>query len=156
MSSLYCYKIGCVSKKYYILLELKLLHLLKPYHPNLPLDCRTLLQTPRFINTKKLITGEYVHFNVKNTLLNILSQTKNSPNILELSINIDGLPLFHSSKTQFWPILGLVKNVCEPFVIGIYCEKSKPNSLSQFLEDFINDMSDLLKNGIEYNKSLLC
>lgn len=89
-------------------------------------------------------------------MLNILSQTKNSPNILELSINIDGLPLFHSSKKQFWPILGLVKNVCEPFVIGIYCEKSKPNSLSQFLEDFINDMSDLLKNGIEYNKSLLC
>lgn len=129
----------------------KLLHLLKPYHPNLPLDCRTLLKTPRVINIKSLPNGEYVHFNVNIMLINILSKTRNIPNVLELSINIDGLPLFHSSNTQFWPILALIKNICGPFVIGIFCGMSKPEPLSLFLEDFISDISELLKNGVVYN-----
>jgi hypothetical protein len=40
----------------------KLLHILSPYHPELPLDCRTLLKTPKSATTQKLETGELIYF----------------------------------------------------------------------------------------------
>lgn len=39
-----------------------LLHVLKEYHPELPLDYRSLLKTPKQSTLYKLDTGEYVHF----------------------------------------------------------------------------------------------
>lgn len=43
-----------------------------------------------------------------------------------LQLNVDGLPLFKSSSLQFWPILGMLQEHCKkPFVIALYCEKSK-------------------------------
>lgn len=132
----------------------KLLHILKPYHTNLPLDCRTLLKTPRTINVKQLCNGEYVHFNLEGTLFNILSKSKTIASPLELSINIDGLPLFHSSPKQFWPILGLIKNVCSPFVIGIFCGTSKPEPLHLFLQEFMTDITHLMQNGITFHNTV--
>jgi len=35
-------------------------------------------------------------------------------------------------------------------VIGIFCGTSKPQSLSLFLNDFINELSFLLENDFEY------
>lgn len=48
-----------------------------------------------------------------------------------IDINIDGLPLFKSSKAKFWPILGhltMTKNA--PFVIAIYFGKTDPQDLN--------------------------
>lgn len=73
---------------------------------------------------------------------------------ISLSFNIDGLPLFHSSNTQFLPILCLLrdKNLnFEPFVVGIFCGSGKPTPLYLYLEDFIKDVSELLTNGIIHN-----
>ncbi|EFN87600.1 hypothetical protein EAI_11775, partial [Harpegnathos saltator] len=66
---------------------------------------------------------------------------------------IDGLPLFRSSNIQFWPILGLIKSFTQniPFTIGIFCGTSKPMSLEKFLDNFINELHNLLEEGIEFN-----
>ncbi|KAJ7996429.1 hypothetical protein DPEC_G00236980, partial [Dallia pectoralis] len=47
---------------------------------------------------------------------------------LKLQINVDGLPLFRSSSTQFWPILGFVQNLPnhKPFVIALFAGNGKP------------------------------
>lgn len=50
-----------------------LLHILGPYHPELPLDYLTLLCTPLSINIKKLDNGEYAHFGLKEALQHYLS-----------------------------------------------------------------------------------
>lgn len=133
-----------------------LLHTLHDYHSELPLDCRTLLKTSRQIQTKHVGNGEYIHFNLKVTLKQTLE--KNTAVLLTneifLIFNIDGLPLFHSSSTQFWPILCILKNGnfnFDPFVVGLFCGTGKPTNVNLFLEDFIKDVSELLTHGIEHN-----
>lgn len=120
-----------------------LLHILVPFHPELPLDSRTLLQTPRSFESKKLETGEYVHLGLARALQLFLQRhTKFHESVLKISFNIDGLPLYKSSNVQVWPILGLIKNYdSQPFIIGIFCGTSKPKPLRAFLEDFVNELS---------------
>ena len=72
---------------------------------------------------------------------------------IKLQCDIDRLPLFRSSRLQFWPILAIL-NVDynkSPFLVGIYCGLNKPKSVFEFLGPFIEDLSDILKNGFIYN-----
>ncbi|KAB0791928.1 hypothetical protein PPYR_12999 [Photinus pyralis] len=124
-----------------------LLHILSDYHPELPLDARTLLRTHRQMTSRKLITGEYCHFGILNFFktfflkhLDLLSRHAK----LSLSFNVDGIPLYHSSNLQLWPILAQIKNFkSHPFVVGVFCGTSKPSPLNNFLEDFINEYNSL-------------
>lgn len=143
----------------------ELLHILSPYHPNLPLDCRTLLKTPKTYSVKKLDSGEYSHIGLANNLKQCLTSSKHLTllgNEIFISFNIDGIPLFHSTNLQFWPILGRIVNnniKLTPFVIGIFCGMSKPVPLKDFLEDFINELTHLLTEGINIenkNYSVIC
>jgi len=64
-----------------------------------------------------------------------------------IDINIDGLPLFKSSKTKFWPILGyltMTKNV--PFIIAIYFGKTDLQDLNTYLGEYVNEVEDLFNN----------
>lgn len=131
-----------------------LLHILATYHPELPVDCRSLLKTPTSQIIKQLESGEYTHFGIVDNLLSNLSVCPPSSNvfpdnIVKLSFNIDGLPLFHSNNIQFWPILGRIANHVKfrPFVIGIYCGKTKPQPLNKYLEDFIQELQFLSQEG---------
>ena len=78
--------------------------------------------------------GEYVYLGLENQLVQLLqsvSFSKLGCNILELLINIHGLPLFKSSAKQFWPILCQVTCgdfVSSPLIAGIFCGSCKPVS----------------------------
>lgn len=130
----------------------ELLHILQPLHPSLPLDCRTLVETPINVKTTKLESGEYCHFGLSKALCIFLSKCKHfTDSVIKISFNVDGLPLFHSSTLQLWPILGLVTNIkCQPFVIGVFCGKSKPKPLDLYLHQFLSDLQMLLNEGLEY------
>lgn len=133
-----------------------LLDILVPYHPELPLDCRTLLGTPKNLIEKKLETGSYCHIGLKCGLDNLFSKLQAFPDsTIKISVNIDGLPVFRSKNIQLWPILCLVKNIqTSPFAVGIFCGTSKPQPLDAFLEDFVCELNNLLDNGYSYNGSL--
>lgn len=98
-------------------------------HMNLPNDVRTILQTPR----KCLLTSinshdHYWHYGLKKALIVALKNHSQTNNQLSLNVNIDGLPMFRSSISSFWPILIQIeemKNEIPPLVVGIYCGKSK-------------------------------
>lgn len=76
-------------------------------------------------------------------------------NIIELSFNIDGVPLFSSSNVQIWPISCLVKNMkCKPFIVGLFCGNAKPKPLDTYLDDFINELYDLLQNGFNFQNNI--
>ena len=64
--------------------------------------------------------------------------------------NIDGLPLFKSSGTQLWPILAYF-NTFDIFIIAIHGGDPKPSPLSEFLEHFVNELSNLIQDGFDWN-----
>lgn len=120
-----------------------LLHVLCPLHPELPLNAKTLLKTPSSTTFKKrLDNGEYIHFGITNYLKLFFVENTFDIDVVKISFNIDGIPLFKSSSVVFWPILGKIVNIKnikpKPFTIGVYCGSSKPTPLSSFLEDFIH------------------
>ena len=130
----------------------ELMHILKPHFATLPCDSRTLLHTPRSCKVKQLKTGgEYCHIGLAKGLQELL---KNGPapqtRCLELQFNVDGVPLFKSSNSSLWPILCKLKDPSykEPIVVGIYHGNEKPGDASEFLADFVTEMSDLAKNGM--------
>lgn len=86
----------------------------------LPSDGRTLLQTNKAdVDIICSAPGEYWHYGLKKCLKNIIEELSVPPDEISLNINIDGLPVFKSSKYQFWPILCSVLEIpLPPFVVG--------------------------------------
>lgn len=129
----------------------ELLMLLKKYGHSVPSDARTLLCTPK--NVDCVPPEKYYHHGLKKSLLNQIAMYGANlivQNIITLNINIDGLPISKSSKSQLWPILGLIyhKDIKTlPFTIGIYHGYQKPHSVDQYLEKFCNEYIDLSTNG---------
>lgn len=70
---------------------------------------------------------------------------------MTLAFNIDGIPLFKSSKVQLWSILGMIKNILlPPFTISIFCGTEKPKPLNKFLDDFIVELDKLVIHGFKF------
>lgn len=125
-----------------------LLSLLRLYHPELPKDARTILQTKTEYKIHQKCGGLY-HYRgiltaIGNTLTQLIEKVADGFTF-KLQINIDGLPLFRSTNLQLWPILGLLLNVPmkEPVVIGLFCGTKKPNAPDEFLRDFTHELKQL-------------
>lgn len=121
---------------------------------SLPSDARTILKTEDITN--KIIClepGKYYHFGLKSQLALKLNQNDFESNEVNISINIDGLPLTKSSGSQFWPILIKIDKLekVEPFPVGIYHGENKPTNSNMFLLRFIEEMKILQKEGLNFN-----
>jgi hypothetical protein len=99
------------------------------------------------------------HFGVSKGLSVVLADRTELDNltVLELALNVDGVPFYHSSTYYLWPVLCYVLNV-EPhrvFVISLFGGKSKPRDLL-FLDEAIQELSrpTLLAEGIIINSKL--
>lgn len=118
----------------------------------LPGDVRTLLQTPRKASIVAMECGKYCHFGIAEGVNYVLKNCSPAqlPDRISLAINIDGLPLVKSSKSQLWPILGIIRNINnkEVFIIGAYHGYTKPPSPDVYLQHFIEDAENLTNNGI--------
>nr|XP_047131573.1 uncharacterized protein LOC124810559 isoform X1 [Hydra vulgaris] len=130
-----------------------LLPLLREYGLSLPKDSRTLLHTPQNIDTKIVAGGEYYYFSMQYWLLIMFKNNsiESNNNQLTIHINIDGIPIFTSSSTSLWPILGtLIEAGAIVFPIAIYCGDKKPNSIHEYLEDFLVEIKALTENGFTH------
>lgn len=123
----------------------------------LPKDCRTLLRTEKSGTVLVTENGHYYHFGLLEGIYEVLSKNKiilsDSQHIINIDINVDGLPLTKSSKSQFWPILGSLNNVgCDmPFVIGVFHGYSKPGSASELLGTFIKEYLEVKINKFSFD-----
>jgi len=130
----------------------ELMHILQPCFAALPRDARALLHTPRSCEIKHLKSGgEYCHIGLAKGLRELFQKVPApQTECLELQFNVDGVPLFKSSNSCLWPILCKLKDphYMEPIVVGIYHGNEKPGDASEFLSDFINEMTQLTENGI--------
>ena len=132
-----------------------LLAVLRKYHPTLPKDPRTLLETAREVSVKECGNGGgYYHFGILTVLQNMwhrgLLELCPGDSRIMLQLNIDGLQLFRSSGYQFWPILGSVVNAVHihVFEIGLYGGCQKPADVNEFLRDLVLEVQQLQCDGI--------
>jgi len=132
----------------------KLILRIEPQYPDLPRDARSLLGTPRKINVDDVAPGHYYHFGLKNCIETLLTRhSSKNMKLIEININIDGLPLHKSSTSQVYPILcNLVNNFSEVNVIGIYHGFEKPSDANLFLKPFIEEARNLTINGLMINE----
>lgn len=125
---------------------------------NLPKDARTFLRTPvdKDKHIRKLGNGEYWHNGVKTCLKAALHDIKDGEVTVYLSFNIDGLPVYKSSKEEFWPILARIDNMpkIKPMVIGIYSGVGKP-PCNDFLLEFVDELNDCIQNGLVVNECFI-
>lgn len=140
-----------------------LLNILREENLAVPKDVRTILRTPTTHNHNilNIDPGTYIHFGVRNMLSPVLSSffdDLNKTSLIELSCNIDGLPISKSSKSCFWPILISFVNCNIPNMskivvpVGIYYHKSKkPSSASEYLSHFISEMLTIIDSGLYIN-----
>lgn len=119
----------------------------------LPRDPRTLLETPKIINIANIGDfGQYWHHGLGTCLRRIFWDI-DEPKTISLNINMDGLPIFNSSKLEFWPILFTITEM--PHVpampIGIFCWIKKCPDLEAYLTPFVDEMKDAMENGVYIN-----
>lgn len=117
-----------------------------------PTDSRALLKTPRSIETLSVAGGNYWHNGMRKCIEKILSDI-NQDILIEININVDGLPLFKSSKVEFWPILANIHGMREikPFIIGIWSGDGKPKCLREYLGPLIEEVHSIYEHKIMIN-----
>ena len=128
----------------------ELLVLLRRYGCVLPKDARTLLKTPISVENKTIFGGSYVYLGIAAGLRRILGEESSEDSIIELSVNINGVPLYKSASTQLWPILCQYEK-SDPFLVAIYCGITKPKDCNLNLQDFLDEYCNLKHNGFFYN-----
>lgn len=93
----------------------------------LPADYRSFLSTPRNVEITTVANGKLWFNGIGKNLKQVFS-TSNRDIIISLKFNVDGLPLFNSSKLQFWPILASIQGkVLKTFVDSSNLNISKHN-----------------------------
>lgn len=127
-------------------------------HLYLPESRPTLLRTPKTpIVIKTCFPGRYYHFGLKKCLRRCNYSFLQNNNIVEIDINIDGVSLSKSSKLKMWPILGAFPGYpnTSPFLIGCYEGYADPNNVEVYLQEFVEEMTDILINGAEVTPQLI-
>lgn len=129
---------------------------------NVPVDVRTLMKTPT--TPQEIVVmghGSYIHCGIKNMLVPVLKKYFNLIDCeedLKFGINVDGLPISNSSKSQLWPILISVINCpsINKYVlpVGIFHGTTKPTSVHEFFQPFVDDLCEILQNGLFVNNRL--
>ncbi|KAF2885167.1 hypothetical protein ILUMI_21012 [Ignelater luminosus] len=128
------------------------------YFENLPKNAGTLLKTPRKTDVSIVQPDFYYHFGIKETIIKLLNNYSLSHKLenVEICINIDELPIFKSSNSQFYPILcSLYPNQSYIDIIGIYHGNLKPKKPNEFLKQFVDEAVDLTQNGFQFNNKIL-
>jgi hypothetical protein len=94
--------------------------------------------------------GQYCHFGLKSCLVRLVELNSSVDVNLTLQVNMDGLPLFNNSTTSVWPILVSILGSANkvPEVVGIYVGSSKPKCIISYLDQFVQEFSEVEKSGI--------
>ncbi|EFN60872.1 hypothetical protein EAG_16021, partial [Camponotus floridanus] len=125
----------------------------------LPKSSKTFLQTTsenyKIEKLDENDNGLFVYFGL-TSLVKYLNPDLHL-NLIELIINVDGLPLFKSSSISFWPILCKIfhqPDVYKPFPVAIYCGNQKPENTQKYFEKFVEEINLLQSEGINVNNKV--
>lgn len=106
-----------------------LLHILHPWLPFLPKDVRTLKKSIRKVtDIKDVPPGRYYHFGLVQGFITVLEHhfdLNNWPNLMEIYISFDGMPLTNSAKKNFVPVTATLVNIITYFELDLCAHSRK-------------------------------
>ena len=134
-----------------------ILKLLRDLGHNIPKDARTIMKTkvrdlPKLHNGDQRNSNSFVHLGLIEGIKKKLTNADKKLKVLILQFNIDGLPLWRSSRTEFWPIVCRIIN-CQDrseFLVTLHCGVGKPPSVRSFLQPLLNELKELLQDGLHH------
>ena len=89
--------------------------------------------------------GTFLHFGIQEGIEKCMLENPeyfNNNDSIDLYINVDGLSLFKCTGIQFWLILENF-GCLNVFTISLFSGKSKPDSVHEFLSEFIAEFQNL-------------
>ncbi|XP_058128587.1 uncharacterized protein LOC131271210 [Anopheles coustani] len=100
--------------------------------------------------------GRFFYNGVKKCLINRFEHVV-VPEIININVSIDGLPLYKGSPSSFWPILVNVHEIpiFSPMMVGVFHGITKPPQLKEYLGPFVEEMNDVIENGIPINNRVV-
>jgi len=132
---------------------------------DVPKSAATLIGKSEKIVVRNVMPGSYCHIGVEKQLKSFEFILQKYDKI-DIDLNIDGIPIFKSSRVQLYPILAKIVNIKEtinPFPVGVYIGYKKPASIDDFLKDLVDEVkaleSKVLLDGkfVKINfRSLIC
>lgn len=128
----------------------RILRVLNPHLPDLPIDARTLLRTQTKFEIREMGNGRYCHLGLKTGLLKLKCPVARvGDEVLQLMFNVDGVPITKGGEKNFWPILCQVANgESDVFPVGIYEGQAKPACFNFYLSEFVQELKQLVEEGI--------
>lgn len=125
----------------------------------MPATARTLLKTARAVDIQNKSEMQYIHLSLSEEIEKALkrypSEMTSRIDSLEISFNIDGLPLFKSSSLSLWPVLCFIH--LEPvivFPVTLTLGSQRPLDLT-FLEDAVTEIKQLLESGLTFDGRII-
>lgn len=94
----------------------------------------------------------YWHQGLEQCLRKCLKDLKSNI-LININLNIDGLPIFRSAKKCIWPILFNIYEypLIKPMAIGVFYGEKKPSSVSLYFKPFVQEMKIIIRSGIQIN-----
>jgi hypothetical protein len=128
-----------------------LLKVLQKYHPSLPCDPRTLMDTcASTLQLRTVYPGHYYHFGLCRGLQFVIPKISRNLESISLQLFVDGLPLFKSTVVGFWPILASISGYENTvFVVGLYYGEQKPLHADDYLKELIDETNVILTEGVQ-------
>lgn len=110
------------------------------------------MQTSRDVAVEMRSGMQYIHLSLQKQLSDTLEQY---PHEDELSLNVDGLPLFKSSGNSMWPVLCAVQlQPVKIFPLVLSFGERKPQNLD-FLEEVVADLNAVMCNGLLFRGKMI-
>lgn len=99
----------------------------------------------------------YIYLGIANQLQLQLANSEYGGKEIRVLINVDDLLIYTRSKQQMWPILMQILHKdynCKPVIVALYCGDSKPHDANDFMENFTEECTTLIEQGIVIGRTL--
>lgn len=131
--------------------------LLRDLGHNIPKDARTIMKTKvrdssHNCSDEQRNSNSFIHLGLVEGIKKKLPNADKKLKKLILQFNIDGLPLWRSSRTEFWPIVCRIINAQDgsEFLVSLQCGVGKPHSINSYLKPMLTEIQKLLEDGLHY------
>lgn len=125
-------------------------------HLELPRTAETLLSTTHVrpkqsMLSKRGVEGSFIYIGIEEALNKRVDPNIYTCETIKILVSTNGMPIFNSSRKQFWPILIQIFHKdyhCVPAIVALYYGDSKPASINEFFRDFVQEAKRLTNDGI--------